>query len=148
MPSREYRLAHLEDVRRKSREYGKRYEAGLNASISQIFGRACQNCGVTEKRLSLAHIVYEADSVMPAKKESHAREMARKREAIAHPERFRRLCISCHGKSENRYWKKNYGKRAQGIAPLSNVLLAKAIIWELGYSCNCAAVERTTQGGV
>lgn len=114
-----YRLAHMDLHRRDDLKSFRKKRADLMAKIITIFGSKCQRCGAS-RTLSLHHKYYAADSVMPGPHESGAHLLARKKEAIEHPERFMYLCNSCHRKIEHR--KRSSIVLANGQTPLRNTL--------------------------
>lgn len=59
--------------------------------LDKIFGASCFVCGYS-KRLELHHLWYEVDS----EQRNSQGTIERMIEAIQHPERFVRLCKSCH----------------------------------------------------
>lgn len=74
----------------------------IRSQALQILGGKCQECGRTDK-LQLHHRYYAKDSIRPkVHRECGNRTIKRGKEAIAHPERFELLCLSCHNSKEPR----------------------------------------------
>ena len=77
------------------------------AKIQKLLGDKCQRCD-SKKYLQLYHIIIKDDSYTGKDNESGWTTLKRKREAVNHPERFERLCLSCHNSIEPK--KRNYKK--------------------------------------
>lgn len=74
----------------------------LRQKVIENLGGKCQDCGTTEK-LQLHHRYYAKDSIRPkVHNEAGNQTVRRVKEAIAHPERFSLLCLSCHNRKEPR----------------------------------------------
>jgi hypothetical protein len=84
--------------------------ADLDREIERLLGRVCQVCGATE-HLCLHHKYYTDDSVLPRDRSP----IRRRREAIAHPERFQRICMGCHNKVHPRVKMSDRKAEARGM---------------------------------
>jgi len=83
------------------------YDALRKAAFCLLGGK-CKNCG-SRKKLQLHHKYYARNSIRATQKENGWQTIKRTREAIAHPKRFRLLCLSCHnieGKTGTHYSQK------------------------------------------
>jgi len=63
--------------------------------VLEKLGGKCAVCGTT-KRLHLHHIYYSKDSARWVEGK-HDPYNQREKEAYEHPERFKLLCVTCHG---------------------------------------------------
>jgi len=63
--------------------------------VLEKLGGKCEGCGTT-KRLHLHHVYYSKDSARWVEGK-HDPYNQREKEADEHPERFKLLCVTCHG---------------------------------------------------
>ena len=82
--------------------WAENFRKRTRAKAFAILGSKCQECG-TEKKLQLHHKYYAPDSIYPkTHNESGWTGSLRAKEAIAHPERFMVVCLSCHNSIQPR----------------------------------------------
>lgn len=119
---RKYNKENRELINAKQRLRNARIADELRQQIKSIFGDKCQVCG-SQKNLQLHHKYYAADSVLPkSHNENGSRSIARKKEAIAHPERFMLTCLSCHNRIEPKGYNPHY-PLVEGQSPLKSKTL-------------------------